>query len=182
MASNCKNCRFFFRPDNGRVVRAGICRRLPPIQQPSMLGGHASYPTVCDDGWCGEHKPDDATELEASRIFAESSADLAGTRQRGRLSSYSSNGGFHVNHERWRLLGHIDNQSAALYYARDPAKAASCCTDRDMEPGPLVTLTRGVLLLRETRHPAHPELSPATVWALGEAAEAVIATMRKALR
>jgi hypothetical protein len=51
VADPCHTCRYFQRS----IAHHGECHRFPPVLTvPSATRG--SWPTVLDDGWCGEHE------------------------------------------------------------------------------------------------------------------------------
>lgn len=49
---NCATCRFFMAQSDEH----GLCRRNPPTPIKTEESIISFFPTMLNDGWCGEHK------------------------------------------------------------------------------------------------------------------------------
>jgi hypothetical protein len=77
----CVSCQFYdrqpIRPNDGRGIQWGQCRREAPRLQPINAKSHmieGVWPHVRDDDWCGELKP--ATRRAEPRVCEAASGPL----------------------------------------------------------------------------------------------------------
>jgi hypothetical protein len=87
----CHTCRYFQRS----IAHHGECHRFPPVlANPSATRG--TWPTVKEDGWCGEHERRPSTDRRTivntpnigggdparAKVFADAAARSGGDRGR----------------------------------------------------------------------------------------------------